>query len=261
MRTRIAPTPSGYLHVGNAYNFYLIQKYAHQKKGKILLRIDDFDFERVRDEYVEDVFKVLKWLHIKFDEGPRDVHDFYKHYSQKNKQNRYKKALKILEEKSLIYACECSRSQKDRFTETGAYKGYCRDKNLNYCPGKHALRLRCEKGDESWKRTLNDFVLWTKENRASYQLVSVVEDMESQIDFIIRGEDLKDSSQAQLYLAHQLGENYKDFFQKIEFIHHPLIIDRQNPTQKLSKSLCSLSLNSLIQSGYTYEQFLSEFAC
>ena len=68
MRTRIAPTPSGYLHVGNAYNFYLIQKYAKEKKGTILLRIDDFDFDRARDEYIEDIFKALEWLQITPDE-------------------------------------------------------------------------------------------------------------------------------------------------------------------------------------------------
>lgn len=261
MRTRIAPTPSGYLHVGNAYNFYLIQKYSQEKKGKILLRIDDFDFDRVRQEYVEDVFKVLKWLRITTDEGPQDTQDFYKFFSQKNKQEKYRKTLKILEEKSLVYACECSRRQKDYFTEKGAYKGQCRDKNLKYVPGKHALRLRCEDRDYPWKGTLNDFVLWTKENRASYQLVSVVEDVENQIDFIVRGEDLRDSSEAQLYLAQKLGGYYKALFEKTEFVHHPLIADPKNPTQKLSKSLCSLSLNSLIQGGYTYGQFLSEFAC
>ncbi len=261
MRTRIAPTPSGYLHVGNAYNFYLIQKYAQEKKGKILLRIDDFDFDRAREEYVEDVFKILDWLQISPDEGPKDVADFYKNFSQKNRQEKYFKALKILDEKSLLYACDCSRSQRDRFSEIGAYMGICREKNLKFVPGKHALRLRCEDVDYSWKKSLNDFVLWTKEKRASYQLVSVVEDVENQVDFIVRGEDLRASSEAQLYLAQNLGGDYKSFFEKIEFIHHPLIVDPRNPTKKLSKSLASCSLASLIREGYTYDRFLSEFTC
>ncbi len=262
MRTRIAPTPSGYLHVGNAYNFYLIQKYAKEKKGKILLRIDDFDFDRTRDEYIEDIFKSLRWLQITPDEGPRNLLDFHKFYSQKNKQQNYRKALKLLEDKSLVYACECSRSQTDRFTEFGAYSGHCRDKNLEYVEGKHSLRLRCEDlPDQNWTKTLFDFVLWTKENRASYQLVSVVEDVESEIDFIVRGEDLRDSSGAQLYLAQKLAGSYKELFEKIEFIHHPLLLDPEKPSQKLSKSLCSHSLNSLIEKGYTYERFKAEFAC
>ncbi len=262
MRTRIAPTPSGYLHVGNAYNFYLIQKYAKEKKGKILLRIDDFDFDRTRDEYIEDIFKSLRWLQVTPDEGPRNLLDFHKFYSQKNKQQNYRKALKLLEDKSLVYACECSRSQTDRFTEFGAYSGHCRDKNLEYVEGKHSLRLRCEDlPDQNWTKTLFDFVLWTKENRASYQLVSVVEDVESEIDFIVRGEDLRDSSGAQLYLAQKLGGVYKELFEKIEFIHHPLLLDPEKPYQKLSKSLCSHSLNSLIEKGYTYERFKAEFAC
>ena len=262
MRTRIAPTPSGYIHLGNAYNFYLIQKYAKEKKGTILLRIDDFDFDRARDEYIEDIFKALQWLEITPDEGPRNLSDFHKSYSQKNKQQNYRKALKILEDKSLIYACECSRSQTERFTENGAYTGHCRDKDLRYVEGKHSLRLRCEDlPDQSWTKTLFDFVLWTKENRASYQLVSVVEDVENKIDFIVRGEDLQDSSGAQLYLAQKLGGNYKKLFEKIEFVHHPLLLDPENPAKKLSKSLCSLSLNSLIEKGYTYEHFQAEFAC
>jgi glutamyl-tRNA synthetase len=262
VRTRIAPTPSGYLHLGNAYNFYLIQKYANEKKGTILLRIDDFDFDRARDEYIEDIFKALQWLHISPDEGPLNLADFHKSYSQKNKQQSYRKVLKLLEDKALIYACECSRSQTDRFTEFGAYRGHCREKNLNYVEGKHSLRLRCEDlPDHSWKKTLFDFVLWTKENRASYQLVSVVEDVENKIDFVVRGEDLKDSSGAQLYLAQQLGGVYKELFEKIEFIHHPLIVDPQNPAQKLSKNLNSRSLTSLIKAGYTYDRFLAEFTC
>jgi glutamyl-tRNA synthetase len=89
----------------------------------------------------------------------------------------------------------------------------------------------------------------------------MIEDVENKIDFIVRGEDLQDSTGAQLYLAQKLGGEYKKLFEKIEFVHHPLILDPQKPAQKLSKSLCSLSLNSLIEKGYTYEHFQAEFAC
>ena len=73
---RLAPTPSGFLHLGNALNFLLIWQCARQNGGKILLRIDDLDSERKRPAYLEDIFESLHWLGIDWDEGPRSPEDF-----------------------------------------------------------------------------------------------------------------------------------------------------------------------------------------
>ena len=73
MKTRIAPTPSGFLHVGNAVSFLITYCLAKSENGKLLLRIDDLDRERYRKEYVDDIFYTLDWLGIQYDEGPSSV--------------------------------------------------------------------------------------------------------------------------------------------------------------------------------------------
>ncbi|MEO8734552.1 MAG: glutamate--tRNA ligase family protein, partial [Flavobacteriales bacterium] len=82
MRTRIAPTPSGYLHAGNGAAFFATWKIARSIGAKLLLRIDDLDAERVRPEYVADVFETLRWCGIDWDEGPKNANDFSQHWSQ-----------------------------------------------------------------------------------------------------------------------------------------------------------------------------------
>lgn len=76
IRSRIAPTPSGYLHIGNAYNFLFTYLLVRAKKGELLLRIDDLDFERKRPEYVEDIFQTLEWMGLDWDLGPEGAESF-----------------------------------------------------------------------------------------------------------------------------------------------------------------------------------------
>lgn len=260
MRTRIAPTPSGFIHLGNAFNFKLIGEYAEKHNCEIHLRIDDFDKDRVRVPYIEDIFHSLKWLHIKISHGPTNLSDFEKNYSIQLKQEKYWKIAKKLFDEGFAYACDCSRSQKDRFNTTGAYLGHCRHRKLNFNRGLTALRLKCpENFALNWQHSLNDFVLWTKENFAAYQLISTVEDTELGTSVIIRGSDLADSSEAQCYLASHMGEQEKEVFGKIKFFHHELIVDPKNPQQKYSKSEGAHSLKKLIADGYTYNKFLKDY--
>jgi len=278
--TRIAPTPSGHIHLGNAFNFSLTQKIAAQKNAKIHLRIDDFDFLRSRDEYVQDIFDSLKWLRISIQSGPNNIEEFKKVYSISTKQEIYKRALQNLVDSNLVYACECSRSQKERFSPEGAYLGFCRDQEIQFIPGKHSLRLRCPKLSSSdtrlplinsfqshsfynnnyyWIRSLGDFVVWTKEDAAAYQLMSTVEDSILAPSFIVRGEDLADSTGAQHFLAQCLGGFYSDSFARIEFLHHPLIKNPHDPSQKYSKSQQAYSLKTMRSEGYTFEQYQKAF--
>jgi glutamyl-tRNA synthetase len=232
---------------------------AKKNSGTVVLRIDDFDAVRTRDEFVQDIFSCLHWLGISPDEGPKNLEDFKKNYSQKNKQEKYFHYIEDLQKRGLLYACECSRSQKENFTEKGAYKGICRDKIIKFIRTQHSLRLRTNSAKENWQATLNDFVVWTKEDTAAYQLVSVVEDLSDNIDLIVRGEDLRDSSAAQTYLASCLGQLSWDKFQKIKFIHHPLVVDSVDASKKLSKSLSAYSLKEMISAGLTPSDFLKQF--
>src|ERR1044072_4565705 len=109
LRSRIAPTPSGFLHIGNAYNFLLTEAIV-RKAGVVLhLRIDDLDALRFRREYLEDIFDSLAWLGIQYDDGPKTIAEQEQQYSQQFRMSRYNEVLHLLVATGLVFACNCSR--------------------------------------------------------------------------------------------------------------------------------------------------------
>ena len=258
MKTRIAPTPSGFLHVGNAVSFLITYCLAKSENGKLLLRIDDLDRERYRKEYVDDIFYTLDWLGIQYDEGPSSVADFDKYWSQHQRLSLYDHALKSALEQGWVYACDCTR--KDLMTSGNypVYNGKCRDLKKSFHE-KSAWRWRI-KEDTSihWvdllkpnttvnlSEQMGDFVVKQKNDLPSYQLGSYVDDLHFNITHIIRGADLLSSTAAQLCMA----THWKSIdFKNIQFGHHPLITDKNG--NKLSKSAGSESLKSLRETGKT----------
>lgn len=139
--SRIAPTPSGFLHAGNVYNFLLTYLFTRAFDGKLYLRIDDYDLPRYRRQYVENIFLVLDMLGIDFDGGPGGVGEFETKFSSKFRLGTYQNALKKLEQKGVCYACECSHSMKNSF-KNGIYMRVCADKNLKFKKDETAIRLR-----------------------------------------------------------------------------------------------------------------------
>lgn len=139
--SRIAPTPSGFLHAGNVYNFLLTYLFTRAFDGILYLRIDDYDLPRYRRQYVENIFRVLDMLGIDFDGGPGGVGEFETKFSSKFRLGAYKNALKTLEQKGVCYACECSHSMKSSF-KNGIYARVCADKNLKFKKDETAMRLR-----------------------------------------------------------------------------------------------------------------------
>lgn len=258
MKTRIAPTPSGFLHVGNAVSFLITYCLAKSENGKLLLRIDDLDRERYRKEYLEDIFYALDWMGIQYDEGPSSLADFDKYWSQHQRLSLYDDVLKSALEQGWVYACDCTR--KDLMTSGNypVYNGKCRDLKKSFHE-KSAWRWRI-KEDTSihWvdlfkanttvnlSEQMGDFVVKQKNGLPSYQLGSYVDDLHFNITHIIRGADLLTSTAAQLYMA----THWKSTdFQRIHFGHHPLITDKNG--HKLSKSAGSESLKSLRETGKT----------
>lgn len=258
MKTRIAPTPSGFLHTGNAVSFLLTYCLAKSGNGKLLLRIDDLDRERYRKEYVEDIFYALDWLGIHCDEGPSSVTDFENYWSQHKRLSLYDDALKSSLDKERVYACDCTR--KDLMTSGNypVYNGKCRDLKKSFHE-KSAWRWRI-KEDTSihWidllkpnttvnlSEQMGDFVVKQKNGLPAYQLGSYVDDLHFNITHIIRGADLLTSTAAQLCMAtYWQSKAFKD----IHFGHHPLITDENG--HKLSKSAGSESLKSLRENGQT----------
>jgi glutamyl/glutaminyl-tRNA synthetase len=210
-KTRFAPTPSGYLHLGNVYNALACQKWAKENNAKLVLRIDDIDRARFRIEYLEDIFKTMDWLGIEFDEGPSGVEDFLKNYSQHTKIDLYKKYLEPVSQDT--FSCECSR--KD-LLGTDHYPGTCRDKNLTY---KEDLNLRLKP---------MDVIIYKKDLLPSYHWSCVIDDYEMNITHLIRGEDLIPSTNIQKKLREKLN------LPAISSTHHPLVTDESG--QKISKS-------------------------
>lgn len=256
-KTRIAPTPSGFIHYGNILSFLITAAVARQNGAEILLRIDDMDEERVKKKYVEDIFNSLNFMGIPWDEGPRNFREFQAKYSQVHRLGVYNEALEQLKEAKRLFACDCSRRKISRESKDGSYPGTCKKKNVPFDAEGTSWRLHTEKdrifmiNDISGKQIkssislpLRDFVVRRKDHKPAYQVTSVVDDMVDKVDLIVRGKDLWGSTVAQVYLSDMLPGS--DFGKKT-FLHHPLIKDPEG--KKLSKSAGASSIQHLVKSG------------
>lgn len=270
LRTRIAPTPSGYLHIGNAFSFLLTALLMKKHGGSILLRIDDIDDERKRPEYVEDIFTSLEWLGIEWQEGPGGPGDFEQNWSQHKRLDIYNDLLTRLQEAKIIFACECSR-KKLASLEGYAYPGTCDHLNIplgtpdtswriHVPPNRHVKFNDLEKGEVDFAlgEHVGSFIVRKKDKLPSYQLVSLADDVHFRINYIVRGEDLLPSTAMQLYIAEKLNI---DIFCNAQFLHHQLEKDEQG--HKLSKTAGSISLQYMrkhdIKVSQVYKLFAEQF--
>jgi glutamyl-tRNA synthetase len=238
MITRIAPTPSGYIHIGNVLNFILTYVIAKCIGAKIELRIDDIDQSRSKKEYIDDIFDTLKKLEIEWDFGAKNRDEFLEKYTFSKKQKAiFTKLTAIIKANpNIFYVCKCSRDKP--------CNGSCDTLKLELKKNRTALKMRIKKGtliklgskSVDLGKTMGDVTLWQKEGFASYQLASLFSDEECGINLIVRGVDLFNSSALQLYMAKVFGF---ESFLKMIFIHHPLIFDEKG--SKLSKSQSSPS--------------------
>jgi len=254
IRSRIAPTPSGLLHLGNTVNFILTWLMVRKAGGVLRLRIDDADCLRTKTEYLEDIFRQLDWLGITWDEGPMGVDDFRRRFSQQLRLERYREFLAELRRLGHLYPCSCSRRMIRSLAPEGVYPGFCRERSVgpetSWAGQAQRVRvpqgsvLRVEGQEVALCKAMGDFVLWRKEDLPAYQLVSLVDDLDDRINLIVRGQDLLPSTAAQLFLAGLHGD---DFFAAGVFRHHPLVWGEDG--RKLSKSDGSLSLAALRERG------------
>lgn len=256
-KTRIAPTPSGFLHLGNALSFAITAAIAEKADAKILLRIDDLDRERVRKEYVQDIFDTLNFLEIPWHEGPRNFREYENEYSQIHRLDLYNDALEELRKSGQLFACTCSRTQIRDTSPDEIYPGTCRDKAMPLETKGVSWRLRTESAEEIEINTLDqgiiktrlpmamqDFVVRKKDGYPSYQLASVIDDVHFGVDLVVRGQDLFDSTLAQSYLASTLQA---EAFRKATFHHHSLL--KAPSGGKLSKSAGDTSIRYLREQG------------
>ena len=265
LTTRLSPTPSGYLHLGNALNFVYVWLMARSQDAKLILRIDDLDTIRIRAEYVEDIFRTLDWLGLDYDEGPSGPDELSKEYSQTLRVDRYRELISALQEDTFV--CTCTRKQIREISDSNRYPGTCRSLALDpELVGEFCLRIRVpEETFMSWQDLkqgpqrislngiMHDFIVQRKDLVPAYQIASLADDIDMGVNILVRGEDLKDSTAAQLFLADKLGfTSFKDS----RFLHHPLL--RGPGGEKLSKSSGALSIRELRKASSKPSDILSQ---
>lgn len=252
-KTRIAPTPSGFLHIGNAASFLFTVALAKKANAKLLLRIDDLDRERVQREYMEDIFDTLNFLEIDWQEGPKNYAEYKQTFSQVYRMDLYKKTLQQLREQQLVFACRCSRTQLQNGSTCR-----CREQKISFDAPQVSWRLITDvmlqlnvlTMDGNCKQkflphSMTSFIVRKKDGLPAYQLASLIDDEYFGVDAIVRGQDLWDSTLAQQYLAKVLR---KSFFETVYFYHHPLLMDVSS-NNKLSKSDGAASIRFLHNEG------------
>jgi glutamyl/glutaminyl-tRNA synthetase len=259
--TRIAPTPSGFLHLGNAFSFLLTQAIAKKYGAKIFLRIDDLDRERYRSEYVQDIFDTLDFLEIPIDQGPKSLEELESEWSQVHRMSLYDQALENLRQTKRVFACDCSRNKIQQMDSRGYYLGQCLDRRIPLDRPETAWRINTLDSDfisfteyPQGKKTdlipeeTAFYIVRKKDKLPAYHLTSVVDDIHFGVDLVVRGIDLYPSTLAQLDLAGHIG---KESFGQITFLHHELI--RGENQSKLSKSAGSLAIQTLRKEGKKLE--------
>ena len=267
-RGRLAPSPTGYLHLGHARTFLIAEQRAGEGGGTLILRNEDLDPDRCRAEYVSAAYEDLQWIGLKWAEGP-DCGGPYGPYSQSERRSLYLEQWKKLRDAGSIYPCTCSRKElalsatapNDADNEP-IYPGNCRERGdaaSFRAPAGVNWRLRVPDGQEitfldqhlGQQRFMagsdfGDFVIWRRDDVPAYQLAVVADDHAMKISEVVRGADLLKSTARQLLLYRALG------FAVPKFYHCDLVRDEAGT--RLAKRHDALSIRHLRERGWTREQ-------
>ena len=265
-RGRLAPSPTGYLHLGHARTFWIAQHRAREHGGTLVLRNEDLDAMRFKLEFVDAMLEDLKWFGFEWQEGP-DCGGPFGPYSQSERREFYLTALDKLRIGGFIYPCTCSRKDIQNAAraphatddDEPIYPGTCRgNRKSEIVNRKFSWRFRVPDGEtisfmdgqfgpQQFMAGMDfgDFVVWRHDDVPAYQLSVVVDDAAMQITEVVRGADLLKSTARQLLLYRALGFTPPDFF------HCPLMTDAAGV--RLAKRHDALSLRMLRERGESPE--------
>ncbi len=261
--TRLAPTPSGFLHFGNVLSFVITTSIARTHHALLLLRIDDLDRERFRSEYLEDIFDTLDFLGIQPDIGPSGPEEFETSFSQRHRIHLYTGLLQKLRTDQAVYACNCSRRVFENF---GNAPCNCLGTRLNFDTPETVWRMVDLPEFKSFNDIdeLNHLVklrespgqipLKQRNGSPSYQIASLADDLHYGVNLVVRGADLIPSTAMQLHLAKVLG--LADF-EKTDFLHHGLLLENG---LKMSKSAGASSIKYMREQGLTRSTIYQQLA-
>jgi len=276
-RGRLAPSPTGYLHLGHARTFWIAQDRARRRDGVLVLRNEDLDVSRVRPHFITAMIEDLRWAGFSWQEGP-DCGGPFAPYHQSGRISLYAAAFEQLRARGFLYPCGCSRRDvlgaleaPHAGNEEPVYPGLCRPENnggrfrVQPAPFPEGRRLGAGGQRLNWRfrvpdgevvsfedgffgpqnwvagRDFGDFVVWSGDDLPSYQLAVVADDHDMGITEVVRGADLLLSTARQLLLYRALG------WAPPAFYHCPLVTDDNGA--RLAKRHDALSLRALRARG------------
>ena len=267
-RGRLAPSPTGLLHIGHARTFWTAVQRAAEHGGTLILRNEDLDPQRCRPEFVQAMIDDLRWLGIRWSEGP-DCGGPYAPYSQSERRDCYLAAWRQL--RGHIYPCTCSRKDvaqsaaaPNETDDEPLYPGKCRtrtDAPTFSAPAGVNWRFRVPDmkqvsftdlhlGQQKYVagKDFGDFLIWRRDDVPAYQLAVVVDDAAMRITEVVRGADLLKSTARQILLCNALGLPVPQ--------HYHCDLVRGEAGVRLAKRHDALSIRNLRKSGATPAEVL-----
>ncbi len=263
-RVRMAPSPTGFFHVGSARTALFNWLFAHQSGGFFILRIEDTDAARNLDEASEGIVSAMTWLGLDFDAGP---------FFQSELHADHVASADALYANGYLYACDCTREQIDERIKGNAkpgYDGYCRDRHLERSDAT-VLRFRVPdegvtvvhdvvRGDVSFPHdSYEDFIVVRSNGGVLYPLANMVDDRSDEITHIIRGEDLLPTTPKQVMMWEALNHCPEvAFVAHPLYAHLPMLVNEQR--KKLSKRRDPVAVESYRDQGYLASAFVNYLA-
>lgn len=271
-RGRLAPSPTGLLHIGHAATFWTAFQRVLKSDGIFVFRDEDLDPQRSKPAFADAMLEDLGWLGIRWQEGP-DLGGAFGPYRQSQRRPFYLDAWRKLRDSGAIYPCTCSRkdlalsaSAPNEGDDEPLYSGHCRCNigeaayyaepvGVNWrflVPDGETVRFNdLHLGPQSYivGHDFGDFVIWRRDDVPAYQLAVVVDDAEMQITEVVRGADLLKSTARQLLLLRALGLPIPAYY------HCDLLRDELGV--RLAKRQDALSLRALREQGLTPKHVLT----